>query len=156
MRNALAAVALLVSICAHAAGAQETAAQPQGRQFEDPSPLSFDEIATLSSTAKPEGQLAARLDSILTIPFVHNDATAAGAEPHRPTVNNNLGPVVRVGFWNIERGLNFELIRAALTDTDDFERFARRSERHQWPSKGADRIAVARSAKCGRSRAQRS
>jgi endonuclease/exonuclease/phosphatase family metal-dependent hydrolase len=113
----------LVSICAHAARAQETAAEPQGRRFEDPSFLSFDELVALSSTAKPTGQLAVRLDKILTIPFVHNDATAAGAEPHRPTVEN-LGPVVRVGFWNIERGLNFDLIQAALTDTDDFERLA--------------------------------
>ena len=123
MRNTLAALALLVSICAHAARAQETAAEPQGRRFEDPSFLSFDELVTLSSTAKPTGQLAVRLDKILILPFVHNDATAAGAEPHRPTVGN-LGPVVRVGFWNIERGLNFELIRAALTDTDAFERLA--------------------------------
>jgi hypothetical protein len=37
----------------------------------------------------------------------------------------NVGPVLRIGLWNIERGLNFEVILSALTDTNDFERFAR-------------------------------
>jgi hypothetical protein len=31
-----------------------------------------------------------------------------------------VGVVLRVGEWNIERGLNFDLIRAALSDPDDF------------------------------------
>jgi hypothetical protein len=89
----------------------------------DTSLLSFDELVTLSSTAKPDGPLAARLDNLLTTPFVDNGADATGAEPRRPTAGN-LGPVLRVGFWNIARGLNFDLIRAALTSTDDFERLA--------------------------------
>lgn len=123
MRHAMTALVLTLSICVLPARAQETTAPPHEQRFEDPSLLSFDELVTLSSTAKPEGQLAARLDALLTTPFVRNDASAAGVQPHRPTVDN-LGPVVRVGLWNIERGLNFELIRAALTDTNDFERLA--------------------------------
>jgi endonuclease/exonuclease/phosphatase family metal-dependent hydrolase len=85
--------------------------------------LSFDELVRLSSTAKPEGSLAARLDNLLATPFVNNDASAVGVQPHRPSVEA-LGPVLRVGLWNIERGLNFDLIRTALTDANNFPRAA--------------------------------
>jgi endonuclease/exonuclease/phosphatase family metal-dependent hydrolase len=123
MRHAIAALALILCISAFPARAQEHGVQPHEALPEDPGLLSFDDLVTLSSTAKPDGQLAARLRNLLTTPFVHNDTTAAGVEPHRPEVAN-LGPVVRVGFWNIERGLNFDLIQAALTDTSEFERLA--------------------------------
>jgi endonuclease/exonuclease/phosphatase family metal-dependent hydrolase len=111
---------LVVCLCASLDFAQEKTKQPQEAQSEDPELLSFDELVALSSTAKPEEPLASRLATLLTTPFVHNDASASGAQPHRPTVEN-LGPVLRAGLWNIERGLNFELIRTALTDSKEFE-----------------------------------
>jgi endonuclease/exonuclease/phosphatase family metal-dependent hydrolase len=52
----------------------------------------------------------------------NRDEIRNGTRPCVGFVCSDLGPVVRVGLWNIERGLNFELIRAALTDTHDFER----------------------------------
>jgi endonuclease/exonuclease/phosphatase family metal-dependent hydrolase len=119
MRRAI-AWGLLLSVCVSFAHAQEKTAAIHAVQTEDPELLSFDELVTLSSTAKPEGQLADRLSSLLAKPFIHNEASAAGVEPQRPSVAN-LGPVLRVGFWNIERGLNFELIRSALTSTNEFE-----------------------------------
>jgi endonuclease/exonuclease/phosphatase family metal-dependent hydrolase len=120
MRRAI-TLGLLLSLSVLFASAQEKSAQTAELRSEDPALLSFDDLVTLSATPKPDGALGARLNSLLTTPFVHNDATAAGVEPHRPSVEK-LGPVLRVGFWNIERGLNFELIRAALTDTNGFER----------------------------------
>jgi endonuclease/exonuclease/phosphatase family metal-dependent hydrolase len=36
----------------------------------------------------------------------------------------NLGPALRLGVWNIERGLNFDLIRAALADPSKFRELA--------------------------------
>jgi endonuclease/exonuclease/phosphatase family metal-dependent hydrolase len=87
---------------------------------QDPQLLAFDELVTLSSTAKPEGPAGVRLEGLLNTPFVHNDASAAGVQPHRPSSRSG-GPILRVGQWNIERGLNFELIRSALTDTSEFE-----------------------------------
>src|ERR1700683_358258 len=122
MRPAI-ALGLLLSISILGAPAQLQAGHADDVRSEAPQLLSFDELVTLSSTAKPDGQLGARLDNLLTTPFVNNDATAAGIEPHRPSVEK-LGPVLRVASWNIERGLNFELIRAALTDTNEFERIA--------------------------------
>jgi endonuclease/exonuclease/phosphatase family metal-dependent hydrolase len=90
---------------------------------ENPELLSFDELVTLSGTAKPEAELVARLDSLLNAPFVQSEKTAGDIAPRRPDVKG-LGTVLRVGLWNIERGLNFELIRAALGDRDEFLRLA--------------------------------
>lgn len=104
--------AVILFLCAISARAQDRPARPNEALDEDPSLLSFDELVTLSSTAKPDGTLAARLDALLATPFVHNGASTAGAEPHRPAVAN-LGPVLRVVFWNIERGLNFDLLSPA-------------------------------------------
>jgi endonuclease/exonuclease/phosphatase family metal-dependent hydrolase len=75
-----------------------------------PDLLPFDDLVTLSKTATPTGELANRLDSLLTTPFVHEDRSA---KPRRPDVPN-LGPVLRVAMWNIERGLNLDLIRSTL------------------------------------------
>jgi endonuclease/exonuclease/phosphatase family metal-dependent hydrolase len=82
----------------------------------NPNLLSFDDLVALSKTANPIGDLATRLDSLLTTPFLHDDPSA---KPHRPTTPN-LGPVLRVAMWNIERGLNIDLIRAALADPTKF------------------------------------
>jgi endonuclease/exonuclease/phosphatase family metal-dependent hydrolase len=82
----------------------------------NPDILSFDDLVALSKTANPTGDLATRLDSLLTTPFLHEDPSA---KPHRPTTSN-LGPILRVAMWNIERGLNIDLIRAALTDPTKF------------------------------------
>jgi hypothetical protein len=115
IRAGLACLFLVSSVCA-----QEEPV-PAREERRNPALLSFDELLTLSSTAKPEGPLGTRLKTLLTTPFVDNDASAAGIQPHRPSVER-LGPVLRVGLWNIERGLNFELIRSALSDTNEFER----------------------------------
>lgn len=83
-----------------------------------PALLSFDDLVALSSQATPAGPLQGRLDALLSIPFIHNEARLSepATQPGRP--------VLRVGLWNIERGLNFELIQAALTGTDRFESLA--------------------------------
>lgn len=85
----------------------------------EPDFLSFDELTALSTTAKPEGKLAERLHALLSTPTVDNSASAKGIKPHRPS-EGTLGPIVRAAFWNIERGLNFELIETALAGPDRF------------------------------------
>jgi hypothetical protein len=101
---------------------QGNASQFDRPSGEEPDLLSFDELVTLSSAATPDEDLGAKLNKLLTIPFVDNKAAADGVQPHRPVITS-LGPVLRVGLWNIERGLNFDLIRSALSDTNEFERY---------------------------------
>jgi len=123
MSLTISALALALCMFALSVRGQQRAAQRSEPQFQTPNLLTFDELVSLSSTAKPSGDLAVHLDNVLSEPFVSNEASAEGIEPHRPDVAS-LGPVLRVASWNIERGLNFDLIRAALTDPEEFRHLA--------------------------------
>ncbi len=119
---------LAMGIAFSACSAQEASTSTHSpdvaaERSEGPELLSFDELVALASTARPEGALSGRLNALLNTPFVHND-TAGDIKPHRPNVTV-LGPVLRVGLWNIERGLNFDEIRSALSDPSAFLRMTR-------------------------------
>ncbi len=88
-----------------------------------PDILTFDELVVLSDTDRPPAPLAEKVERLLTTPFVDNEASIANVEPHRPVVQG-IGPVVRVVSWNIERGLNFDLIRLAFSDPEGFRKIA--------------------------------
>jgi len=91
-----------------------------------PQLLSFEELVALSSTADPQGALGARLGRLLTTPFVHNFqssyATQERANLHDASSTSHAS--LCVVFWNIERGLNLEQIRAAFSGLAEFERVA--------------------------------
>ena len=99
------------------------AASQDPRPANGPVILTFEELVTLSSEDQPAAPLSDKLALLLRTPFWSNEATLAGNQPHRPSVEG-LGPVLRVASWNIERGLNFELIRLALSDPEAFTRTA--------------------------------
>lgn len=87
----------------------------------NPQLLSFDDLVALSATVHPEGSLGARLNVLLQTPTVQVDSSSRKIPlpPQDPP-----SPMLRVGTWNIERGLSLDLIRAALSDTGEFERLA--------------------------------
>jgi endonuclease/exonuclease/phosphatase family metal-dependent hydrolase len=138
VKNAAAATITLYSILAlgivfSPCAAQETSTRAASagaveRRSENPELLSFEELIALASTARPEGALAARFNALLGTPFVQNDSADTDIQPHRPSVKN-LGPVLRVGQWNVERGLNVELIRSALADPTEFLRMTETQSR---------------------------
>ncbi len=64
-----------------------------------------------------------KLDKLLRTPILSNQAALSGGRPHRPSMDG-IGPVLRVASWNIERGLNFDLIKLALSDPDGFKQAA--------------------------------
>jgi endonuclease/exonuclease/phosphatase family metal-dependent hydrolase len=72
--------------------------------------LTWDELRELYAQAHPGGAAEAKLNRLLRTPFVSN---AAGAHPLKPVVAGR-GRVLRVAQWNIERGLEFEAVEAAL------------------------------------------
>jgi endonuclease/exonuclease/phosphatase family metal-dependent hydrolase len=84
-----------------------------------PQTLTYDEILQLYRDDAPPAPLADKLHRLLTTPFVDNSASAAGAAPARPSLRQ-VGPVLRVVHWNIERGLEFDAIRLAFTDPKQF------------------------------------
>jgi hypothetical protein len=92
-------------------------------QASAPEFLSFGELKDLATVAEPKYTLAEKLNAVLTIPFVRNDGSVNKFPPHQPTVED-LGAVVRAASWNIERGLNFDLIESALGNPEQFQREA--------------------------------
>jgi endonuclease/exonuclease/phosphatase family metal-dependent hydrolase len=118
-------------------------AQSRTVDFSDdkgPALLSFEDLVALSSQTTPAEPLRARLDTILTTPFVHNESEAELKEANW----QQPSPLLRVGLWNIERGLNFELIRATLTDTDRFESLAVNQSRWSASRRGIVESQMAR------------
>src|SRR5579871_1700862 len=121
----------------------ESRTWPQETPPENPDLLSFDALITLSKTAEPTGDLARRLDSLLNTPFLHEDPSARPLRPNVP----NLGPILRVAMWNIERGLNIDLIRSALSNPAQFDKLAASEPPidHKDQNERATRIAAAES-----------
>jgi endonuclease/exonuclease/phosphatase family metal-dependent hydrolase len=96
-------------------------ADTSAERWQNPALLSFEDLVALASSAKPEAALAARFNALLNTPFLHSETVPGDIQPHRPNLTG-LGIVVRVAQWNIERGLNFDLIRSALSDPSEFLR----------------------------------
>jgi endonuclease/exonuclease/phosphatase family metal-dependent hydrolase len=80
-----------------------------------PETLTYDEIIQLYKQDVPPPPLGTKLQRLLTTPFVNNSASDSGIKPVKPTLRQ-VGAVLRVAEWNIERGLEFDAIRFAFTD----------------------------------------
>jgi endonuclease/exonuclease/phosphatase family metal-dependent hydrolase len=96
------------------------AARPESpAQPADPQLLTFDEIKQLYQEENPPDELRDKLKKLLTTPFVRNTASDSGATPLKPDLPG-LGKSLRVAQWNIERGLEFDAVRFALSDPKKF------------------------------------
>ncbi len=82
-----------------------------------PKLFTYDELQTLGRADKLAPDLQAKLDKLLTTPFVSNEAH--GAQAHRPQPPG-LGPSLRVAAWNIERGFQLDSILLAFNDPKAF------------------------------------
>ncbi|MBV8069109.1 MAG: endonuclease/exonuclease/phosphatase family protein [Acidobacteriaceae bacterium] len=85
----------------------------------DPELLTWDELIQLYRQDVPPPALKEKLNKLLTTPFVRNTAADAGKRPLKPDVPA-VGKILRVAQWNIERGLEFDAIRLAFTDSKQF------------------------------------
>lgn len=115
---------VLVLLCGLSAPRHSFAAQPAVKfvRFLKPDLLTFDELVELEKTDPPPPALAAKLERLLTTPFLSNEAYYSGAKPKRPS-SPELGPFIRAVCWNIERGFQFNEIRIALSEPDKFQQF---------------------------------
>ena len=84
-----------------------------------PAMLSYEELVELGEQETVEPALAAKLHTLLTTPFVNNEAYFNGAKPLRPDLKG-MGPSLRLVEWNIERGIEFDKIKLLLTDKQGF------------------------------------
>ena len=108
---------LLAMLVVEAASASRAGVAADG----GPSPLSFEELGLLSEMRDPPVGLASRVRELLRTPFVSNAAHRSGATPFRPA-SRDLGPLVRVALWNIERGARFDDLRLILAEPERLRR----------------------------------
>src|SRR5215217_1712656 len=83
----------------------------QGQQA-GPTLFTYDELVALYENDPPAADLSNKLAKLLTTPFVNNSVRT------RPATAKSL----RVATWNIERGIEFEALKAALTNHQRFFR----------------------------------
>lgn len=88
-------------------------------QQQSPQLLTYSELVQLYEQEIPPEALQNKLRLLLTTPFVNNQR---GAKPVLP-MTPNLGRSLRVVQWNIERGIEYDAVRAALANPSTFARF---------------------------------
>jgi endonuclease/exonuclease/phosphatase family metal-dependent hydrolase len=108
---------LAVILCSRA-----SAQNDQGADYirsSQPPLLTYQELVTLGEQETIDPALANKLNTLLTTPFINNEAYFAGTKPLRPDLKG-LGPSLRLVEWNIERGVEFDAIKLLLTDKQGF------------------------------------
>ncbi len=84
--------------------------------------LTYDEVVELYKHNPASKALEDKKTRIFTTPFVSNSAAERGVRPRTVDVPG-LGRSVRVAFWNIERGIEFDAIVAAFKGPEEIARY---------------------------------
>ena len=85
-----------------------------------PAVLSFEELKQLSEPDSFTGSLAEKAERILNTPFISNAAARLGVKPIHLR-DQELGVYIRAAQWNIERGMNLDLIKLIFQDREAFK-----------------------------------
>jgi endonuclease/exonuclease/phosphatase family metal-dependent hydrolase len=119
--NAVSVVGQILLLAASVMGAR-VKAQNQATDYvanSQPPLLNYQELVTLGETEPVDPVLASKLSTLLTTPFVNNEAYFSGVRPHRPDLKG-VGPSLRLVQWNIERGMELDDIKLLMTDKQGF------------------------------------
>jgi len=109
---------LMMVTLGSSASAQNDQAGDYTRSSQPPL-LSYQELVALGKEETVDPALAAKVQTLLTTPFVNNEAYFSGTKPLRPDVKG-MGPSLRLVEWNIERGVELADIKLAMTDKAAF------------------------------------
>jgi endonuclease/exonuclease/phosphatase family metal-dependent hydrolase len=96
----------------------------KGQGIAGPPVLNFADLAALYNEDIPSTDLQSKLTRLLTTPFVNNMVA-----PTRSGGRNGSNGI-RVAAWNIERGLQYEAVKAALTNDQQYFRRLTPAARH--------------------------
>lgn len=103
-----------------------TVLRSQQRSVTGPPLLTYNDLVALYENEVPPEELQNRLTRLLSTPFVYNGyetkVNRRGAS--RPSEN-----FIRIAAWNIERGLEFDAVKAALSNDQRFFRTLTPSKR---------------------------
>jgi hypothetical protein len=108
---------LILVLCSGASG--QNGAGAEYTRTSQPAMLSYPELVVLGEEEAVDPALAAKLHTLLTTPFINNEAYFNGVKPLRPDLKG-IGPSLRLVEWNIERGIEFDKIKLLLTDKQGF------------------------------------
>ncbi len=86
-------------------------------EISSPELLRYPDLVALYKNENPPQDLQQRLTELLSTRFVDNSINAQGVVRASSTAN-----LLRVATWNIERGLEFDAVIAALTNDQRFFR----------------------------------
>lgn len=100
--------------------------------------LTYKELVELYDRENPSAQVQFKLQTLLTTPFVNNEASSRGARPLKPP-GTGAGRNLRVAQWNIERGLEYEALESVFADPSKFVSLLDHSK---YPSGSAKRALV--------------
>jgi endonuclease/exonuclease/phosphatase family metal-dependent hydrolase len=112
-------LALFVSLILCSAGSAQDGSGDKYTRTSQPAMLSYQELVALYEQETVDPALAAKLHTLLTTPFINNEAYFNGVKPLRPDLKG-MGPSLRLVEWNIERGIEFDKIKLLLTDKQGF------------------------------------
>jgi hypothetical protein len=84
-----------------------------------PELLTWDEHVTPYRQDQPPAPLAAKLQALLTTPFVSNSASEPGGQAEETNLSA-VGNFSAGGSVDIERGLEFDAVRLAFSDPQGF------------------------------------
>jgi hypothetical protein len=111
------ALCLTLIMCSRASA--QTRTDADYTRSSQPPLMSYQELVTLGEQETVDPALTAKLHTLLTTPFVNNEAYFNGIKPVRPDLKG-MGPWLRLVEWNIERGIEFDKIKLLLTDKQGF------------------------------------
>jgi endonuclease/exonuclease/phosphatase family metal-dependent hydrolase len=136
-------VAMLFALCAFSVVSLARTDEPTLVRFSKPQTLSFPELVQVSQDEKPEASVAKKMEDLLGTPFVSNEAYLDGAKPVRPS-SDALGPFLRATLWNIERGIDLDAIKVALTKPDQFDEIIAEKRNPEAKPLTAEELGVAK------------
>jgi endonuclease/exonuclease/phosphatase family metal-dependent hydrolase len=111
--------ALLLMLTSNFPASAQTDHSADYTRSSQPPLLTYQELVTLGEQETVDPTLAAKVQTLLTTPFVNNEAYFNGTKPLRPDIKG-MGPSLRLVEWNIERGIELDAIKLFMTDKQAF------------------------------------
>jgi endonuclease/exonuclease/phosphatase family metal-dependent hydrolase len=122
MRISLWAIVFLISGSSLSSNWAQQAITGSYVRLSGPIVLTYEDCVTLLRVDPPTGKVAEKLRRVVTTPFISNEAYYEGMRaPAR--IRSELGPYLRVGLWNIERGMRLDKIILALKEPAGFQKY---------------------------------
>lgn len=87
---------------------------------QEPEWLTFDELLRISENPDGDDAIKEKLDRLLKTPLISNEAWLDGARPGRQ-VNPEMGQILRVATWNVEKSLHVGKLIQALEEPAEYD-----------------------------------